>query len=212
MVVRSAALLERAADASRVVFDKTGTLTEAVPRLVELRVEPGAAGDERALLAEVAGLEQGLAHPLARAVLAAASERGVVAVPATDVRVVPGRGVRGRVGGRELFVGSGTPVEAASAFAAGARPAADDGSLAVVRSGARVLGTLRFAERARPGAAEAVAALARLGVRVSVLSGDRSVGAIVPDVVPARRRRRGARTRGEGRAPACVPCGAAGGG
>jgi len=186
VVVRSASVLERAAQAARVVFDKTGTLTEPVPHLVELRLEAGAGIDARALLAAVAGLELGLAHPLARAVLAAAHERDVVPRPASEVRVVPGRGVRGVVDGRDLFVGR----VAAAAHDTAAAPApagvVDAGSLAVVTCGARRLALLRFVERARRDAAEAVQGLATLGVPVTVLSGDHAVGAIVPEVVAAR--------------------------
>jgi len=173
VVVRSAAALERAAHAARVVFDKTGTLTEPVPRLVELRLAGDAGLDERVLLARVAGLEQGLAHPLARAVLAAADERGVAPCDAHAVRVVPGHGVRGTVHGEDLFVGRASHDADAAA------------STAVVTSGTRRLAVLRFAERVHPDAAAAVRALGVLGVPVSVLSGDRAVGAIVPAVVPA---------------------------
>ena len=190
VVVRSAALLERAANAVRVVFDKTGTLTESVPRLVEIRMVPDArtgvgtavtGHDERALLETVATLERDVAHPLARAVLAAASERGIAPGNAGDVRIVPGRGVRGVVAGRELFVGRAEDVLLPPALRA---PDDADGLLAVVVVDGRPLALLRFAERARPGAAEAVAELARLRVPVSVLSGDRSPEAIAPSIVP----------------------------
>ncbi|MEW6268255.1 MAG: HAD-IC family P-type ATPase, partial [Thermodesulfobacteriota bacterium] len=184
VVVRAAPVLERVADAARVAFDKTGTLTDGTPRLVEVRVAADAACDERTLLARVAALESGLAHPLARACVAAAGERGCPALVAREVRVVPGRGVRGRVAGQELFVGEPEPAERRAALdALGIDGGTAGDTLALVRSGDRVLAALRFAERLRDGARAAVRELRALGVRASVLSGDRSVSALVPTLV-----------------------------
>ena len=182
VVVRSAALLERAANAARVVFDKTGTLTESVPRLAEIRVAGDADLDERALLATVAALERDVAHPLARAVLAAAAERGLEFGSAADVRIVPGRGATGRVDGRALFVGR---TDDASLLRALGMREDGEGLVAAVLADGRPLGALRFTEHAREGAADAIAELRALDVPVSVLSGDRALSAIAPAIVPA---------------------------
>jgi cation transport ATPase len=164
------------------VFDKTGTLTEPVPRLVEIRAIGGASIDERALLALLASLERDVAHPLARAMMAAARERGVAPDgEAADVRLVPGRGVRGTVGGHRLYVGR---LDEPQTGGPGGRGPDAAGSTALVELDGRPIAVLRFAERARAGAAEAVAALRALDVPVSVLSGDRSLAAIAPSLVP----------------------------
>src|SRR5690606_20147814 len=139
VVVRSAALLERAADAAHVVFDKTGTLTEPLPRLVAVRVMDGCSTEDE-LLARAAALEQGLAHPLARAIAAAAASRGLEPSSARDVRLVPGRGVRGEVAGEELFVGAPAPGDLAALGETDARDISTDARdtmLVVVRRGAR---------------------------------------------------------------------------
>jgi cation transport ATPase len=105
-------------------------------------------------------------HPLARAVVDAAAARGIAVPAARDVEVVPGRGVRGRIEGRAVAVGSpafvGTPA------------AADDGrALAVAVACDGVLaGTIRIDEALAAGAEEAVARLRALGIRVGVLTGD----------------------------------------
>jgi len=104
ILIKDAEALETAHRVDTVAFDKTGTLTVGRPRLTAFHVEPGA--EEAALLAVVAGVQSGSEHPLARAVLAAAQERGL-AVPAPEgVRAVPGRGTEGEVAGRSYLVGS----------------------------------------------------------------------------------------------------------
>jgi Cu2+-exporting ATPase len=183
VVVRSAPVLERAAQATRVVFDKTGTLTEPVPTLERIELAPGVdPAEERTLLAKVAALEHGLAHPLARACVAAAGARDVTPLVARDVRVVAGRGVSGVVNEERLFVGVPATDAATGAAFDTTRP---DATIAEVRSDHRLVARLTFRERARPGAREAIDALRALRLQIAVLSGDRGVRAIVPDVVEA---------------------------
>jgi Cu2+-exporting ATPase len=180
IIVRSAPVLERAATVDRVVFDKTGTLTERVPRVVAVdAVEAPSAAD---VLARAAAIEERLDHPVALAIGAAARAAGVRPAAATDVRALPGRGVRGRVG-RERIVVGGERV-CADELDEADRRRAPAGTIAVIGEG-RLLGTLVLAERARPSARTAVAALRAAGVRVGLLSGDSHASALVPDVVPA---------------------------
>jgi Cu+-exporting ATPase len=104
ILIKDAEALETAHRVDTVAFDKTGTLTVGRPRLTAFHVEPGA--DEAALLSAVAGVQSGSEHPLARAVLAAAQERGLAVPAAEGVRAVPGRGTEGEVAGRSYLVGS----------------------------------------------------------------------------------------------------------
>jgi P-type Cu2+ transporter len=179
VIVRSAPALERLAAAGTVLFDKTGTLTDAVPRLAAVEPAPGSTAD--AVLARAAALETGFGHPLARAIVAAAAKRGLVPAPATDVRVVPGAGVRGRVEGEPTSVGRPDFVAADGAIAA----SGTDGMRVAVASGGRLLGTLAFEESVRETARPALARLRALGVAVGLVSGDASAAAVVPGLVPA---------------------------
>ena len=104
ILIKDAEALETAHRVQTVAFDKTGTLTVGRPRLTAFHVEPGV--DEAALLSAVAAVQSGSEHPLARAVVSAAQERGLP-VPAPDgVRAVPGRGTEGEVAARSYLVGS----------------------------------------------------------------------------------------------------------
>ncbi|WP_421297883.1 zinc/cadmium/mercury/lead-transporting ATPase, partial [Aeromonas sp. 700722] len=96
-LIKGGAALERLAHIDTVAFDKTGTLTQGKPQLTELVSLNGQ--PEAELLALAAAIEQGSHHPLARAVVANATEQGLSLAEARDLRALPGMGVEGRING-----------------------------------------------------------------------------------------------------------------
>lgn len=96
-LIKGGAALERLAHIDTVAFDKTGTLTLGKPQLTELVSLNGQ--PEAELLALAAAIEQGSHHPLARAVVANATEQGLSLAEARDLRALPGMGVEGRING-----------------------------------------------------------------------------------------------------------------
>jgi cobalt/nickel-transporting P-type ATPase D len=104
VLVKSAVAMEHLADATLVAIDKTGTLTTGTPRLsiVEPLNNQHMDGDE--LLRIAAGAEQFSEHPLGRAVVAEARQRGIAIPDATEFHAQPGRGVRARVAGQVVEV------------------------------------------------------------------------------------------------------------
>ncbi|MBV7439097.1 zinc/cadmium/mercury/lead-transporting ATPase [Aeromonas sp. sif2416] len=96
-LIKGGAALERLAHVDTVAFDKTGTLTLGKPQLTELISLDGR--PEAELLALAAAIEQGSHHPLAKAVVAAASEQGLTLAAASELRALPGMGVEGRIDG-----------------------------------------------------------------------------------------------------------------
>lgn len=191
ILIKDVQALEVAHRVDTVAFDKTGTLTVGQPRLVALELAEGA--DEAAVLAAVAGVQSGSEHPLARAVVAAAAQRGMAPEAADGVRAVPGRGTEGVVQGQTWHIGSlrwmqelGVPVlpAAAGEGAANAGPLAQR-ALALQQEGftvsavagptpqgLRVLALLAFGDEPKPGAREALAALKARGIRTVMISGD----------------------------------------
>lgn len=167
--------VQRAARVDLVVTDKTGTLTRGEPTLVEICPAEGAT--EASVLLAAAAVELGSEHPLARAVEEAARSRGLQPSTATDVRAVPGVGVRGLVAGTDVAIlrspdhGSGTdlPPEIGAAID---RLATAGKTLALVLHAGRVTGLLAFDDLPRPGASEAVRALREDGIRVIMATGD----------------------------------------
>ena len=105
ILIRGGEVLERSRRIDVVVFDKTGTLTEGRMRLVDV------AGDPRTLELAAAA-EAGSEHPIARAVVAGARERGLVAPAADAFRAHPGSGVRAKVGDVTVAVGRRSLLEA----------------------------------------------------------------------------------------------------
>ncbi|MFJ9947307.1 heavy metal translocating P-type ATPase [Kitasatospora sp. NPDC091207] len=172
VLVKSAVVMERLGQVDAVALDKTGTLTEGTPRVVELRPLGVTEGE---LLALAAAAEHPSEHPLARAVVAAARERGLTPPAATDFTATPGIGVRAVVGGAVVAVGAPGPYRAHPAVTA--LEEAGRTAVLVLRDGEPV-GVLGLADRPREQAAAAVRGLAALTARPPVLlTGDNRLAA-----------------------------------
>lgn len=104
VLVKGGLYIETPARLRAIAFDKTGTLTEGRPKVVE--VFPLSGHDEAELLERIASLEARSEHPIARAILEYAQERGVGVRPAADFQIVPGRGATGRFDGEPYWLGS----------------------------------------------------------------------------------------------------------
>jgi Cu+-exporting ATPase len=165
VLVKGGETVERLAAIDAAAFDKTGTLTLGRPALAGIDPEPGVDAD--AVLRLAAAAEQPSEHLLGRALVEAARARGVALPAATDFEMRPGVGVKARVEGTEVQVGSPRLLGAETA-------AAGDGQTPVaVAVDGRVIGLLRLRDPLRPEAAETVAALRAIGVeRVVMLTGD----------------------------------------
>ena len=182
ILIKDARALEVAHRVDTVAFDKTGTLTLGTPVLTAL--SPAAPAVEAshgdALLAIAASLQSGSEHPLARAVLTAASVRGLAIATPRDVRAEPGRGVRGIVGDVEHAIASlrwctelGVQVDPAEVDRLQRQGASVSALLTFDGDGTpRVQALLGFSDEPKPGAAQAVAALRARGLRVVMISGD----------------------------------------
>jgi P-type Cu+ transporter len=157
-------------------FDKTGTLTEGRPAVTA--IEPAAGRDGDAVLRLAAAAEAGSEHPLARAILAAASDRGLDLPAATDVEIRPGRGLTALVAGQAVAVGNAALLVeagvAAAPRAAAARMAADGRTPVHVAIDGAPAAVIGIADPVRPSAAPALARLRALGVAPVMLTGDRA--------------------------------------
>ena len=183
-------ILERARDVDTVVFDKTGTLTEGEMELTDVVAVDGDAAvadggqltererlDENKLLRLAASAEQGSEHPLARAIVEGAADRGLELDDATGFENVPGHGIRATVDGREVLVGNrrllqnngidtdpaAETMEALEGEGKTAMLVGVDGELA---------GVVADADTIKPSAKTAVTALQERAVDVMLLTGD----------------------------------------
>ncbi|WP_432119737.1 heavy metal translocating P-type ATPase [Streptomyces sp. bgisy032] len=172
VLVKSAVVMERLGQVDAVALDKTGTLTEGSPRVTDVRPLPGSGLDERELLTLAAAAERPSEHPLARAVVDAAHERGLDLPDARDFSSAPGVGVEAVVDGRTVAVGA--PARLTDDVPAAVAGLEESGRTAVlvVVDGAPA-GLLGIADRLRPDAAATVAALTALtGAAPTLLTGD----------------------------------------
>jgi len=169
--------LERTADIKVVAFDKTGTLTNGVPTLTRLVCMDGITQDN--LLRSAAAAEARSEHPLAKAVLAFAAERGIRLPTATEFLAIPGLGVEATVEGKRVWIGNERlfierRIPVPDELAREARSLEEKGqTVMLVYADGAWLGLLAVADVLRPDAAEIVAKLKRLGVaKVVMLTGD----------------------------------------
>ncbi|WP_374946466.1 heavy metal translocating P-type ATPase [Agreia sp.] len=165
--------LESMRTVDTVLFDKTGTLTTGTPVVTHVLSADGALDDD-ALLALAASAEADSEHPVARAIVAAATRRGVAVRRATHFRASTAVGVEATVDGRSVSVGGPRLLEQSGAMALDAtRGWSTDGAIVlhVLLDGA-VIGAIGLADAARPESKEAVEALAARGVQVVMITGD----------------------------------------
>ncbi|HVH13488.1 MAG TPA: heavy metal translocating P-type ATPase, partial [Longimicrobium sp.] len=176
LLVRDRRGLEEARTLTAVVFDKTGTLTLGEHRVVDVATAEGMDADEALRLA--AAVEGDSEHPVARAVVRSAEERGITPPPAEGFTALPGRGVRARVEGRTLQVGGPNLLEAEgvappSELADAAERAAQAGRAVVyLLEDGRALALFATADAVRPESAEAVRQLHERGMEVVMMTGD----------------------------------------
>lgn len=176
VLIKNRMALERMRTVDVVLFDKTGTLTRGEPELQDVAAAGGTDPDE--LLALAAAVESDSEHPMARAVVAAARERGLLVPHAGGFTALTGRGVRATVGGRTLQVGGPALLrelgaEEPAGLAAATRAWKERGAAVLhVLDGTAVLGALSLADAVRPESRQAVAALQHRGLRVAMVTGD----------------------------------------
>lgn len=167
--------LEQIGHIATVAFDKTGTLTEGKPKITDVVAFHG--HTEASLLKLAASLENLSEHPIARAIVQSAKEKGLTLDQASELQAIPGLGVHGLVNGMECRIGKPgllQNVEVRQEQMAIAEKFEAEGKTVIFVEVERVLvGMLAIQDILRPNAGDAVAALKKMGMRVVMLTGDR---------------------------------------
>ncbi|AFL52509.1 Cu+-exporting ATPase [Sinorhizobium fredii] len=213
VLIKNAEALERFEKVDTLVVDKTGTLTEGKPKVTSIATTEGLTENE--LLRLAATLERASEHPLAAAIVDAASERGLALGKAEDFDSPVGKGVTGSVDGRKLIIGSHRIMEESgvdvSALAKEAEALRGEGATVIfVAIDGRVSGLLAISDPIKATTPEAVQTLLSEGVRVVMLTGDNKTTAnavarklgiteVEAEVLPDHKSEIVARLRSEGR-------------
>ncbi len=180
VLIKNAEALEILEKVDTLVVDKTGTLTEGKPRLT--RVVPAEGVDEAELLRLAASLERGSEHPLAAAIVAGAQGRDLALEEAQDFGSVTGKGVTGRVGGRDVALGNlglmqqlGVDPGALEARAEALRQ--DGETVMFVALDGRAAGLVGVADPVKASTPEAIRLLQADGITIVMLTGDNRITA-----------------------------------
>jgi len=180
VLVRNAAALERFEKVTVLVVDKTGTLTEGRPRLTAIEAASGI--DDARLLMLAASLERSSEHPLAAAIVGAASERGIDLKLADAVESVTGHGIRGTVDGADVSVGNARLLEKLGvepgALITRAEALRGEGATVMfVAIDGKAAGLLAVSDPIKASSKEAVELLHRAGVAIVMATGDNATTA-----------------------------------
>ena len=218
VLFKSAIALEQAASLDTVVLDKTGTLTRGEPEVVDIALTEGI--DENELLRVVAAVERESEHPLALAIVAAATSRGLVAPAAEAFEAIPGHGAVATVEGRRVVVGNARLLDREGIALGPLAPRAaelEGRGRTVIRVAldGGIAGLIAVADAPRDTAAAAVARLKELGITPVMLTGDNretalriaavvGIDEVLADVLPGDKAAKIAELQAAGRKVAMV--------
>ena len=175
VLVKNAEALERMADVDTLIIDKTGTLTEGKPALTDA-LSFGAVPED-ALLAAAAALERASEHPLAEAIVEGAKARGLSLGNGEEFEAVTGKGVIGKVDGRDVALGNNALMTSLGIDCDTGEETADrlrgEGKTAMfVALDGRLAGLVAVADPIKPTAEAAIRDLHDLGIKVIMATGD----------------------------------------
>ena len=187
ILIRSAESLETAHKITTIVLDKTGTITRGEPALTDVVTSDDV--DEDDLLRLVASAEQSSEHPLAKAIVTGARDRGLESVEPSQFDSITGKGIRAIVDGREILIGNRRLLDDASidttALSAQMDSLAEAGRTPMlVALDGQPGGVIAVADTVKEESAAAIASLRALGIHVAMITGDnaRTAAAIARQV------------------------------
>lgn len=175
ILFKTAVSLEETGKVQIVALDKTGTITSGKPRVTDILPAEGVS--EQALLETAAALEKKSEHPLAKAVLELAQERGTTVAEVSEFKALPGNGLTASLSGDVLAGGNLNFITAQAAVPQAMREAAERlaeaGKTPLFFSrGGRLIGIIAVADVIKPDSPQAIRELQNMGIRVVMLTGD----------------------------------------
>lgn len=187
VLIRKGVAIQAMKDVSMVVFDKTGTVTKGKPEVTDTVTAQGFDKDQ--LLKYAASLERGSEHPLGAAIVAGARDRGITIVEPVEFSAITGKGVKGKVEGKEVLVGSkrlmdGSGIDTSSLETHVSRFEKEAKTAMYVAVQGRAAGVIAVSDPLKEDSAEAIRELQELGLETAMITGDnqRTAAAIAEKV------------------------------
>ena len=218
VLIRSGEALERAHKINSVLLDKTGTLTQGEPKVTDIIGLPSFT--EAEVLRLAASVEHDSEHPLAQAIVKAASEKNLELSRALDFKAMPGHGVEAKVGGKSLLLGNLALIKERKFSLNGMQKEAErllsqGKTVLFLGADSRVAGIIGLADTLKPNAREAIEALHRLGIEAVMLTGDNrrtaeaiaheaGIDRVMAEVLPENKAQEVKRLQDEGKVVAMV--------
>jgi len=218
VLVRSGEALEIMHKVDCVLFDKTGTLTVGSPVVTDIVPVPPFTGDEVLRLA--ASAERNSEHPLAEAVVKAASAKGLALLEVSDFSAMPGHGVEAILDGKRHLVGNLALMRGRDLPLDGIATVAEQlweqgRTVLFLAVGGQVAGVIALADTLKPEAKEVVRVLHKMGIEVAMLTGDNfraanaiareaGIDRVLAEVLPENKAMELQRLRDEGKVVAMV--------
>ncbi|MDR1044093.1 MAG: heavy metal translocating P-type ATPase [Candidatus Adiutrix sp.] len=187
ILIKSGAALETAHRINTIVLDKTGTITEGKPAVTDVLATEGFPADH--LLQMAASAEKSSEHPLGRAIVADAQDKGLDFLKADGFNSITGHGIETQIGGQSILVGNRKLMDergiALTALKAEADRLADEGKTPMyIAVDGRLAGIVAVADVVKPSSRAAIASLRQMGLKVVMITGDnrQTAGAIAKQV------------------------------
>ncbi len=175
ILIKDAATLENISKLNAIVLDKTGTLTEGKPRVTDLisfnRFK------EKEVLVYTASVEAGSNHPIAKAIIEEAEKRGVDLLQTTSFGSIAGNGLKAKIKGKEILVGShrllnGRKVDTTGYEDIIEKLSQDGKTLSLISIGGIFAGIIAVSDTLKPSSKKAIDELKELGIEVAMITGD----------------------------------------
>ena len=182
ILFKNSEIMERAGRVNIVVLDKTGTITRGEPQLTDIISLDNQHIED--ILCLAASAEHGSEHPLGRAIVKAAQDKGLVIKESKKFRAFGGFGIRANVGDQTIIIGNLRMLQnegiATEALQADIMKLQTEGKTAMIIAvsqvdgdePARPIGIIAVADTVKPGAKEAIAELYQLGLDIVMITGD----------------------------------------
>lgn len=177
ILFKNSEALEMATSLDTVVLDKTGTVTIGKPSVVHIAVGGGNSHDQEAILGLGASVERGSEHPLGRAIVKEAMDRGIALVEPKAFKAIRGFGVQAKINGQEVMVGKpdwfehmGMPFDSLKGEIHALQN--DGKTVMLVAADGSIAGLIAVADTLKPESEDAVRELHNQKLRVVMITGD----------------------------------------